>query len=76
MPQNFQLLNANRKNANHICQNVPVQTAADMAAEVVASLNGERTWIDSSLIFQYNHSKTYEAVSTKNEERSIMEFLA
>ena len=76
MPQNFQLLNANRKNANHICQNVPVQTAADMAAEVVAALNGERTWIDSRMIFQYNHSQTHELATTESNTQVVTDFLA
>jgi hypothetical protein len=74
MPQNFQLLNANRKNANHICQNVPVQTAADMATEVIEALNNNREWVDKDMIFQYNHSQTHEI---KNEKTgSLAEFLA
>jgi len=58
MPDNFRLLNASRKNVNHICQNVPVQTAADMATEVLAFINNQRNLVDKSLVFQYNHSKT------------------
>jgi site-specific DNA-cytosine methylase len=62
MPDNFQLLNASRKNVNHICQNVPVQTAADMATEVLAFINNERNLVDNSLVFQYNHGKTHNTV--------------
>lgn len=39
MPADFQLVS---KDANAICQSVPVCTAADMTTEVIAFLNGER----------------------------------
>jgi len=57
LPQNFELLNP-KKNANHICQNVPVQTAQDMAEEVVAVLEGKREWIDAKYVFQRNHDQS------------------
>lgn len=59
LPDTFELLNA-KKNYNHICQNVPVQTAADMASEVREVLLGNRDYIDNTMIYQYNHSKTLE----------------
>jgi site-specific DNA-cytosine methylase len=61
MPDNFQLVNAGKKNVNMICQNVPVQTAADMANEVKEYLAGNRNTINSTLTFQYNHTKTITA---------------
>lgn len=60
LPENFELVNASPKNANHICQNVPVQTATDMATEVVAVLNGQRKMVDTDYILQYNGTQTEE----------------
>lgn len=58
MPHDFELLNPKR-NLNHICQNVPVITAMDMASEVKAVLNGEREYVDAKHIFQSNHKQSY-----------------
>jgi site-specific DNA-cytosine methylase len=71
MPQDFQLLNPTRS-YNHICQNVPVQTARDMANEVKAVLEGHRNWVDTDMIVQHNHTGTHEINSTKTND--IMEF--
>lgn len=72
MPENFELLD--QKNCvNHICQNVPVQTACDMATEILAYLNGEREMIDSSLIFQYNHSKTHDIKSNNTTLEAFLQ---
>lgn len=60
LPENFELVNASPSNANHICQNVPVQTATDMATEVVEYLKGNRTMIDTKYIVQYNHGQREE----------------
>lgn len=60
LPQDFELVDAGPKNANHICQNVPVQTATDMATEVVEYLNGNRILVDTNYILQYNHTQTAE----------------
>ena len=59
LPEDFELLNP-KKNTNHICQNVPVQTATDMATEVVAYLNGQRKMVDTDYIIQYNHQQKAE----------------
>ena len=59
LPEDFELLNP-KKSVNHICQNVPVQTATDMATEVVAYLNGERKMVDTDYIVQYNHNHKVE----------------
>jgi hypothetical protein len=40
-----------------MCQNVPVQTATDMATEVIAYLNNERKMVDSEYVLQYNHTQ-------------------
>jgi len=73
MPNDFQLIEASKKYANHICQNVPVQTAADMANEVLEYLNGNRQTINSTLTFQSNHNKTL--TETKNPSKTILEFM-
>ena len=59
LPYDFELLQP-KKFLNHICQNVPVGTATDMANEIKAALNGERDWISGDLLYQYNSSKRYE----------------
>jgi hypothetical protein len=60
LPEDFELVDANPKVANHICQNVPVQTATDMASEVLAVLKGERIMVDTDYILQYNGTKKLE----------------
>jgi site-specific DNA-cytosine methylase len=60
LPEDFELVNASPNNANHICQNVPVQTATDMATEVLGYLNGERQLVDTNYILQYNGTQTAE----------------
>ncbi len=59
LPLDFQLLNP-KKNLNHVCQNVPVGTAADMASEVKAFLEGKRRKIKlyNQVLIQYNNTKT------------------
>lgn len=61
MPSDFKLLDPKRS-YNHICQNVPVITAMDMATEVKAALNDERLWIDANLFIQHNTSQTSEVL--------------
>ena len=63
LPYDFELLNPNRF-LNHVCQNVPVGTATDMANEIKAALNGERDWISGDLLYQYNASQRYELADT------------
>ena len=64
LPDNFQLLDP-KKSSNHPSQNVPVQTARDMATEIKAVLDGERPYIDSTYTFQYNYTQTHEARGAK-----------
>lgn len=60
LPQDFELVGANPKNANHICQNVPVKTAYDMAMEVRAVLEDRREWIDRPFMIQFNGQRREE----------------
>lgn len=59
LPYDFELLNP-KKFLNHICQNVPVGTAADIASEVKAALEGKRQMVKAKLLRQYNASQSYE----------------
>jgi site-specific DNA-cytosine methylase len=64
-PINFELLDP-KNSYNHICQNVPVYTAADMAKEVKLVLEGKRNFVDSSLVFQYNNTKSHTVLEKSN----------
>lgn len=59
MPEDYELLKPT-VSYNHICQNVPVRTAMDMAFEVKEYLEGNRDYVDSDLTFQYNHDRSHE----------------
>lgn len=61
MPEDMELIDP-QKNSNHVCQNVPVQTATDMATEVKKYLEGSLPMIDGELVFQSNHNRTHEVV--------------
>ena len=73
LPYDFELLNPNRF-LNHVCQNVPVGTATDMANEIKAALNGERDWLKGDLLYQYNASQRYELADT-SEKSCLSEFI-
>jgi site-specific DNA-cytosine methylase len=73
LPEDFELVDASPKNANHICQNVPVQTATDMASEVLATLRGERKMVDTDYILQYNGTQKLEYTDNPN---TLEEFFA
>lgn len=60
LPSDFELLKPNTKSRNHICQNVPVQTAADMASEVLAVLNNKRPMMDVDYVLQHNATQSEE----------------
>jgi site-specific DNA-cytosine methylase len=66
-PDTFELLEPSMNTKNHICQNVPVQTAEDMATEVREYLLGNRKMFDSTYTFQYNYTKTHEFASESNK---------
>ena len=57
LPYDFTLLEP-KKNLNHICQNVPVTTATDMANEIKAVLSNKRDYVNSKLYYQFNTNKT------------------
>jgi site-specific DNA-cytosine methylase len=61
MPEDYQLLKPS-VSYNHICQNVPVKTAMDMATEVKEYLEGKRDNVDSDLTYQYNHDQSHEFI--------------
>jgi len=73
LPNDFELVGASSSNANHICQNVPVKTAQDMAGEVIAVLNGKRTMVDTDYILQHNASQKIEY---EKAESNLADFLA
>lgn len=73
LPEDFELVDASPKNSNHICQNVPVQTATDMATEVVEYLKGNRIMVDTDYILQYNHTQRVEHVSKEQTIESFLE---
>ena len=62
LPENFELLNP-KKSVNHICQNVPLQTAKDMFFEILEALKGNRVWLNQKFILQNNLSKTISNIS-------------
>lgn len=69
LPDNFQLIDP-ENNMNHVCQNVPVQTAADMAGEVLKWLKGELVEHDTDYILQNNVSRTLEIQSMAGSDLS------
>jgi len=75
LPSNFELLDPS-KSSNHICQNVPVVTARDMATEVIASLEGKREFVDSTYAIQYNTTNEYETLDKSKDEGKVMELFA
>lgn len=71
MPENFELVGASPKNANHICQNVPVGTATDMATEVVEYLRGNRETVGSDYSIQWNHTRAAQYETDHNLEKFL-----
>lgn len=59
LPEDFELLNP-KKSINHVCQNVPVQTATDMATEVREYLLGNRQLSGYNYLVQNNIKKEIE----------------
>lgn len=62
LPDDF-ILQGGNKNINHICQNVPVTTAQDMAEEVLAYVEGRKAnqLIDTDFMVQCNKTMRVEA---------------
>lgn len=59
MPSDFQL-QGGLSNLNHICQNVPVSTARDMAASIKDHLDGKLQTIETDFLVQDNKTQSYE----------------
>lgn len=59
LPDNFELLDP-KKSINHICQNVPFQTAFDMSTEIKAVFDGERKWAGTDFFYQSNINQSCE----------------
>lgn len=72
LPNDFELLDP-MKSANHICQNVPVRTAQDMAVEVREYLLGNRETIRAPMVFQSNFNKSHTIEA--GESSSLSDFL-
>ena len=60
LPTDFNLIDP-KKNLNHICQNVPVTTAEDMAYNIKRFLEGGCEMIYDDFIIQDNKSKSLES---------------
>ncbi len=72
LPQDFEMINAKRQ-YNHMCQNVPVGTATDIANEIKDVLDGKRDKIKADLVYQYNANKRYQIDDTSSS--SLQEFI-
>ena len=59
LPKDFQL-QGGLKNLNHICQNVPVTTAQDMAQAIKDYLEGKLDTINAEFMVQDNKTKSYK----------------
>lgn len=59
LPQDYELLDP-KKSVNHICQNVPYDTAKDMATEVREYLLGNRKTVKADYVLQHNHTQRAE----------------
>jgi site-specific DNA-cytosine methylase len=53
LPSDFEL--AHKKNLNHICQNVPVNTAADWTGQVIDYLKGSKK-LHTDIYFEFNNT--------------------
>ena len=72
MPEDMELIDP-KKNSNHVCQNVPVQTATDMATEVKKYLEGKLQMVDGEQLFQSNHTQSYEVtVGAKSSDLNAL----
>jgi hypothetical protein len=61
LPEDF-ILQGGLKNINHICQNVPVTTAQDMADHVLKFVEGrlDNQMIETDYLVQDNKSQTLD----------------
>ena len=76
MPDDFDMVGEKPQspaNANMICQNVPVTTAADMATFVLEYLRGETDTVRGDYIKQSNLKMSYDVLS--RDESTLEEFI-
>lgn len=66
MPEDFEVLGG-AKNTNHVCQNVPVTTAIDMAAQACKFINNELPLIDSNYVIFDNNTKKAPKTQVSDE---------
>ena len=59
LPEDFNIINP-KKNLNHLCQNVPVTTAMDMAYNIKRFLYGRSEMIYDDFVIQCNKSHTIQ----------------
>ena len=71
LPDNLEVIDP-MKNYNQICQNVPFNTAKDMATEVKAVLENKRDLIETKYLFQNNLARK---VDYQRDENSLEAFL-
>ena len=73
LPNDFQL-QGGKKNINHICQNVPVTTASDMAGQVLKFVDGRLSnqLIEADFLIQCNKSRN---ISYKKSGLQLDEFM-
>ena len=71
LPDDF-ILQGGLSNLNHICQNVPVTTAADMAESIKLFLEGRLESVDSSFVIQDNKNKTESFVKNSLQLTEFM----
>lgn len=79
MPENFEMVGDNPQspgNANAICQNVPVTTAADMMANVIEFLEGRCDTVQATYVRQNNSSMKHEIIGEEKDIQSLDEFFS
>ena len=73
LPEDF-MLQGGIKNVNHICQNVPVTTAQDMAESVLRFCDGrlDNQMIETDFVMQDNKTRT---LKVENNPLRLDEFM-
>ena len=73
LPFDFELQQPVNKNLNHICQNVPMNTAKDMVGEIAESLNGNREFVkaNKNIVFMQNNNNMKNSY-VEIEKRSLL----
>lgn len=73
-PFDFELKDGNLKYLNHICQNVPVNTAKDMALEIKRYINSELPLVEAkgSVLIQNNISEKNNYLKVENNLKSLI----